>query len=128
MNITPFYASLLAFLFVFLSVRAIRLRRNLKIPNGHGSNNDLLRATGAQANFAEYTPFALFLIFLLESKTGNAVLIHILGSAFVLGRVSHTFSHFQKNENFKFRVFGMALTFSVLISSSLNLIISFFKN
>ena len=67
MTIVSIYASLLAFLFVYLSIRTIRLRRSLGIALGHEENPDMLRAMRVQANCAEYVPIALLLIFLVES-------------------------------------------------------------
>ena len=72
MNITPSYAAILALLFFFLSVRALRLRRKLKIPIGDQGNPQMLRAMSVHANFAEYAPFTLLLAFMLESEGGGS--------------------------------------------------------
>ncbi len=114
--ITVLYASLLSIVFVVLSIRTIRLRRVLKIGVGDAGNAKMLRAMRVHSNFAEYTPFALLMIFLVEQKQGHFIFVHLLGFGLVLGRVLHAAGLSQENENFKFRVTGMALTFSVLIS------------
>lgn len=115
MTIISVYASLLAFLFVFLSIRIIRLRRSLGIALGHEENPDMLRAMRVQANCAEYVPIALLLIFLVESSAAHPMLVHALGIALVIGRVSHAIGVSRNPENFNFRVFGMTLTFAVLL-------------
>lgn len=56
------------------------------------------------ANFAEYVPLALLLIFLVES--------------------SHAFGVSGDPENFRFRIFGMALTFSALLVCAIYLLVN----
>ena len=116
MKILPIYASLLAVLFVYLSIRTIRLRRTLSIGLGHADNPLMLRAMRVHANFAEYVPLALLLIFLVETSSANVLFVHALGAALLIARLSHAYGVSQHPENFKFRVFGMATTFTVLLS------------
>lgn len=115
MKILPIYASLLAILFVYLSVRTIRLRRALRIGLGHADDPRMLRATRVHANFAEYVPLALILIFLVETSTSSSLFVHALGAALLVARLSHAYGVSQHPENFRFRVFGMATTFTVLL-------------
>lgn len=122
MTILPAYASLLAFLFVYLSIQTIRARRSLRIGLGHAENPAMLRAMRVHANFAEYVPFALLLIFLVESTGAHLLLVHTLGSTLVVARLSHAFGVSRDPENFRFRVFGMALTFTVLLVSAIYLL------
>ena len=60
------YAALLAILYAGLSVRTLRLRRQLRIAIGDKGDERMLRAMRAHANFAEYVPLALLLIYLVE--------------------------------------------------------------
>jgi uncharacterized membrane protein YecN with MAPEG domain len=115
MKILPIYASLLAILFVFLSIRTIRLRRSLSIGLGHAENPVMLRAMRVHANFSEYVPLALLLIFLVESLGSSVILVHTLGAALLVARLSHAYGVSQHPEDFRFRVFGMATTFIVLL-------------
>lgn len=124
MHILPLYASILALMFVGLSVRTLRMRRRLKIAVGDAGNPTMLRAMRVHSNFAEYVPLSLLLIFLVEAGGANPLLVHFLGSTLLLGRVSHAYGVSQIRENFRFRVVGMALTFTSMISSSLYLIYS----
>jgi uncharacterized membrane protein YecN with MAPEG domain len=91
MTILPAYASMLAFLFVYLSIRTIRARRSLGIGLGHEENPVMLRAMRVHANFAEYVPFALLLVFLVESSAARPLLVHALGATLVVARLSHAF-------------------------------------
>ena len=79
LKIVPLYAALLAILFIALSVRALRLRRHLKIAVGDAGNTQMLRAMRAHANFAEYVPLGLLLLTLVELHGDrNAWLLHAI--------------------------------------------------
>ena len=118
MNTLPLYAALLAFVFVALSVRTLRLRRRLKIGIGDGGNKEMLRAMRVHSNFSEYVPISLIFIFLVEAQGSQPWLVHALGLCLLVGRLAHAFGVSQARENFTFRVAGMALTFTVIISSA----------
>ena len=66
MTVTPIYATILGLLFIALSVRTIRMRRKHRVAVGDGNNSELRRAMRVHANFAEYVPLALLLIFFVE--------------------------------------------------------------
>jgi uncharacterized membrane protein YecN with MAPEG domain len=57
-QVTPVWAAAFALLFVLLSVRTLRLRRQLGIALGDSGNETLQRAIRVHANFAEYVPAA----------------------------------------------------------------------
>lgn len=125
MTIISLYTALLAMLFFVLSVKTIRTRRKTKIAIGHNGNTEMLRAMRAHANFSEYVPLTLFAIYLAEAQGANSILIHILGATLLTARLLHAYGITQEKENFKFRVTGMALTFSVLLITAGYLIIAF---
>jgi uncharacterized membrane protein YecN with MAPEG domain len=118
MSVTPLYAALLTFLFVALSIRTLRLRRRLGIGLGDGQNEQILRAMRAHANFAEYVPLCLVLLFMLEALGAPAALLHALGCALLIGRCSHAFGVSRSPENYRYRVIGMALTFLPLLGAA----------
>jgi uncharacterized protein len=122
MAVLPIYASLLTILFVYLSIKTIRTRRSLGIGLGHAENPAMLRAMRVHANFAEYVPIALVLIFLVESSSAHAWFVHCLGGALVTARASHAFGVSRTPENFRFRIFGMVLTFTVLLVCAIYLL------
>lgn len=125
MHIVLLYTALLALMFVALSVRTLRMRRRLRIAIGHGNDESLLRAARVHANFAEYVPLSLLLIYFVEASGGGRVQVHLLGACLVIGRISHAFGVSRVKENFRFRVLGMALTFTVLIVAALRLLYVF---
>jgi uncharacterized protein len=123
MKILPVYASLLAFLFVYLSIRVIGLRRTHRVGLGHGDNPAVLRAMRVHANFAEYVPLALLLIFFVESMAAPAAMVHGLGAALVIARLLHAYGVSQHPENFKFRATAMVTTFTVLVTCATYLLV-----
>ena len=125
MTITPVYAAILGLVFFALSVRTLRLRRALRIPIGDASDQHMLRAMRVHSNFAEYTPFALLLIFMLELGGSYPWLIHALCVCLLIGRLSHAFGVSKSPENYRYRVFGMALTFTALVGAAANLLVRY---
>ncbi len=116
--IVALYAALLALLFFALSVRTFRLRRRLRIAVGDGGNPEMLRAMRVHANFAEYVPLALLLVWLAESAGAAAWLVHALGASLLAGRLAHAWGVSRRREDFRFRVFGMTMTFATLLGAA----------
>ena len=98
LQIVPLYASLLALLFVLLSVRVIATRRRQKIALGDGDNPALRRAMRVQANFAEYVPLALILITFVELQAAPGVLVHLLGALLLAARLIHAYGVSGEND------------------------------
>jgi uncharacterized membrane protein YecN with MAPEG domain len=119
MQVTALYAALLTPLFIALSVRVIAMRRETGAPLGDGGSPELLRRMRVQANFTEYVPLALILLALAESLHNPIWLLHVLGSALLIGRMSHAIGVSRANEPFGFRVAAMALTFAMLVGTAL---------
>lgn len=118
------YAALLGLILVYLSVRTLRVRRRLKVSIGDSGNPELLRAIRVHGNFTEYTLIALILVFLVEDAQGSIPVIHFLGITFLIGRILHAIGVSKHDEKFVFRVSGMALTFTSILSSRFYCLIS----
>jgi uncharacterized membrane protein YecN with MAPEG domain len=116
---TGFWAALLAPVFLWLSLRVIGLRRRLRVAIGTGSQPEIERAMRAQANFAEYVPFALILLALAEAGGAPTAIIHALGATLLTGRVAHAWGITRETEDFRFRVAGMGTTFGVIIGAAI---------
>lgn len=121
-TILPIYAAIFAIFFIVLSIRTIRQRRSLKIGLGDAGNKDMQRAMRVHANFAEYVPLSLLMIYLVEQSGVYAWFVHALCMGLLIGRMSHAYGVSQQRENFAFRVTGMTLTFTVLIASAAHLL------
>lgn len=120
--ISTFYAIAFGILFIALSVKTLRTRRRCQIAVGDGGNLEMLRAVRVHGNFTEYTPFALLLIFMLEFLWPNAIVINALCITLLAGRLSHAWGVSEVQENFRFRVIGMGLTFTAIMGACLGLL------
>ena len=118
LTITPIFAAVFAVFFFLLSIIVIRARRRHKIGLGTGRNSSVERAMRVHANFAEYVPFSLLLIVLLELNKADNFLLIALCSVLLIGRLVHAFGVSMENERFFYRVSGMAMTFSVILISA----------
>jgi uncharacterized membrane protein YecN with MAPEG domain len=112
--ILAFWTLPLTLIFLWLSLRVIRDRRAERIPRGSGGDARLERAIRAHANFAEFVPFAVLLLILAEWGGAWPWLLHALGALLVAARLSHGIGIVQDPEDYRFRVFGMMGTFSVM--------------
>ncbi|MDZ4099407.1 MAG: MAPEG family protein [Methylophilaceae bacterium] len=120
--VVALYAAFLGLLFAWLSIRTIKLRRTLKIGIGDNSNPQMQRAIRVHANFAEYVPIMLILLFFVETSGANSLIVHGLALCLVTGRCLHAYGVSQLKENFRFRTAGMGLTFTSLITSAIYLL------
>jgi uncharacterized membrane protein YecN with MAPEG domain len=123
LTIVPIYAAILAVMFVALSIRVIALRRTSKLPLGFQGDVALERRVRAQGNFAEYVPLALLLLAFVEMRGAPAWLVHAMALVLIAGRLSHAYGVSQLRESFAFRVSGMAMTFTVILSAALAILI-----
>ena len=119
MAVTAFYASLLAAVFLVLSVRTINQRRAARVEIGAGESIELLRRSRVHANFAEYAPYALLLMALAESLKAPPFLLHAAGLALLAGRVMHAYGLSQSPQVLRLRIMGMWLTFAAITVGAL---------
>lgn len=131
--ITGLYAGCLGILLVLLSFNVIRYRRRNRVALGDNGNFELTRAIRAHANFVEYAPIFLVMLAMAEVQSLPAYAIHLLGAAFVVGRLAHAYSMLAHERyvdgviqhNPTWRMVGMMCTFNVLGILSLILLIQF---
>lgn len=121
-TILPIYAAIFAIFFVVLSIRIILKRNSLKISLGDAGNKEMQRAIRVHANFAEYVPLCLLMIYLVEQSGVYPWFTHLMCMGLLFGRVSHAYGVSQSRENFVYRITGMVLTFTVLIASATHLL------
>jgi uncharacterized protein len=119
MPITTLFASLLALLFVFLSVRVIGARRGAGVAIGDGGDKMLARRVRVHGNFAEYVPMGLLLMALAESGGVAKLQIWLAGALLLVGRAIHAYGVSQDKEVLAFRVTGMAMTFTAIVLTAL---------
>ncbi len=119
--VTAFYAALLALLFLLLAVRTVQARRRYHAALGT-PHRLVERAVRAHGNFAEYVPFALVLLGLLEGMGLPGWWLHALGTTLVAARAAHGFGIGREPEVMRWRVLGTALTFTVIGVAALALL------
>lgn len=122
--VVPFYAALLALLFVALSIRVIKTRRRERVAIGDGDNPRLRRIIGVHNNFAQYVPLTLLLLAFVELAAAPLLLVHILCLMLLIGRCIHAYGVSQASENFRFRALGMRLTFAAIVLAALYLLVT----
>ncbi|WP_411358701.1 MAPEG family protein [Pseudidiomarina salilacus] len=115
LEISLLYAGLLALLYFVLSVLVIRLRWRDRVGIGTADSKDLEVATRVHANFAEYVPFLLLMLVLMELTGAGPILLHALGSLLFIARVGHAIG-LNKSVGPSFpRTVGVLGTFIVLL-------------
>ena len=126
--ITSIYAAIAGLMLFILSLRVITLRRKKRIAIAWNDDVEFKRAMRVQANFTEYVPLCLILMFFLEmqAQADPSLWIHTLGCLLIFARAVHAYGVSQIKENFLFRQLGMFLTFTVLISASIRILLGHF--
>ena len=89
LQITGFYAGILALLYIGLSFLVIGQRRKHLVGIGDGEIKDLSKAIRVHANFIEYVPIALLLLATAEVGGTSVQLIHAMGGLLVTSRFLH---------------------------------------
>lgn len=117
------YAVVLAILMCWLAIKVIAVRRRHKVLYADGDVSELQIARSAHANASEYIPIALLLLFALEYNGAPLLLVHLLGSIFVLGRLIH--ARGMLAENLKGRILGMQMTLFSLMALAISNIVYF---
>lgn len=102
-----------ALLNFWLAVRVGLVRRAEKISIGDGGNERLIARMRAQLNFAEYAPFVLILIGLIELAVGTQWWLWATAALFVVARILHPIG--MDGVWRPGRAIGIALTFLILI-------------
>jgi len=113
MIVTPIYAGILAFLFFALSLRVIAVRSRVSL--GDGGDPVVLRRMRGHANFAEYVPFILLMMGLLELGHASAYFLHAAGITLVVARLLHGYALSFTQRFFIGRFGGTALTLGLLV-------------
>jgi len=61
--------------------------------------------------------------YLAEVNSAPPLVVHAICAALLLGRCAHAYGVSQPQEDFRFRVAGMAMTFGALISSAIAILL-----
>jgi uncharacterized membrane protein YecN with MAPEG domain len=117
--VTPLYAGLLGLLLIGLAFNVSRYRVGLKISSGDGDHPGLRRAIRAHGNLTENAPIGLILLAAIEAQGFSEIVIHMLGSALIIGRVLHAFGLARHDRRSTGRALGILLTWLIILAASL---------
>jgi uncharacterized membrane protein YecN with MAPEG domain len=119
--ITPLFAAIFGVMYVALSFNVVRYRLGTKVSLGAGESKSLERAIRTHANFIEYVPFSLLLMWFLETLTLSASVVFWLGSTLLIARVFHAFGMFNPKSLIILRQLGTLATFGVILMASISI-------
>ncbi|VVT19028.1 MAPEG family protein [Erythrobacter sp. EC-HK427] len=115
LHITLLSAGLAAFINIWLAIRCGRARMKGKVAHGDGGDAMLGRAMRAHANFTEYTPLFLILIFALEITGHSGWLLGVAAGLFLAGRIFHGIGMDAEIPGFA-RTVGVLCTIPILLA------------
>lgn len=124
--LTATYAALLALFYVGLAGWVVAGRVTGEQLHGDGGDEGLMKRIRSHANFAEYVPFALLLIALLEAGGGGRGLVHGLLIVLLIARILHPIGMFagvNTPRQFACRGGGIVATFGVVIVAAIALLV-----
>ena len=123
-RITPVYAAGLAVLFLVLSLRVILARRAKNVGFGSAGDPDLERRVRVHGNFAEYTPLALLLIWMAETRGTATVLVHALCVCLFVGRLAHALGVSRQRTDELGRILGMAGSQTAIFGAAVMIVLT----
>jgi uncharacterized membrane protein YecN with MAPEG domain len=118
-EITGFYAALLAICYLYLSFLVIGARRAAKVSLGDGGDAALQRMSRVHANFSEYVPLKLILALCLELNTSYTLIVHVACTLLLFGRLTHAYGLRHYIGASWQRVVGMLSTFAAILILSI---------
>lgn len=124
--ITTLYAGLLAILYLILTAYVIRGRYQHLVGLGDGGNPELARRIRMHGNFAEFVPFALLLLFMLDYGRTQPLIVHCLGIMLMVGRLAHVWGLCTSESASAGRMIGMILTLVMIGVCAILLLWNFF--
>jgi hypothetical protein len=121
--ITSLYAAILALFYVVLAALVIRQRFKHRVGLGTGKEPQLLQTVRMHGNFAEYVPFLLILVALLELQQSPVWQLHLVAGLTLAGRVLHACGLWRSSGTSMPRFLGMISTFTALIVGAVLLLV-----
>lgn len=124
-TVTAGYAGLLALLFAGQSIWVIAGRFKYRVNHGDGGQAGMNRRIRAHANFAEYVPFILLLVGLLEAGGTSHFTLHALLLTLLVARVMHPIGMLVPElspRQFAFRGTSTMATLGILIIAAILLL------
>ena len=116
------WSGLLILLMLVLSGIVVSGRRRHLVSFGDGGNPDLMAASRAFGNCAEYATPGMIAMLLLAAVGAPAWMVHAVGATLLVGRVVHALGLLFQTGPSLGRVIGMLLTWVALLTAAVGLI------
>ena len=116
------YIALNAIIFVWLTVRVIKVRFKDQVSLGDNDDSNLRKRIRTHGNFTETVPMALIGLIALAMLSAPPFVLHIFGAGLTIGRLLHCHGMMQKGAIGRGRVIGMLMTLFVILGQALSLI------
>jgi uncharacterized protein len=116
------WSGLLILLMLVLSGIVVSGRRKHMVSFGDGGNPDLLAASRAFGNCAEYATPGMVALLLLAAVGTPVWMVHAVGATLLVGRVVHALGLLFQTGPSLGRVIGMLLTWVALLTAAVALI------
>lgn len=117
-NAAVLYIGLFCLLMLVLKGNVGRVRTREKIGFGDGGNEPMQRALRVQGNAVEDVPVVLLGLIGLGALAAPALLIHVLGASFLLGRVLHAIGLGGSSGGSPGRMFGTLISLLVMLGTA----------
>ena len=117
------YGPLNAFLNIYLANEVSRARRKNKVALGHGESIEVLRASRAHGNNAEFVPLALVMFLIVELMGGKSVVLHVLGGSLLFARLLQAVGIHQEKTPNAARFIGTGLTWTLIVAAGVYAIV-----
>ena len=99
---------------IWLALRVTGVRKTANVWLGDGGSEAVVARTRAHANFAEYAPFVLILVALIELARGLSLWLWLIAILFIVARLAHGIGMDAKGARW-LRPFGAVSTLVVLL-------------
>ena len=117
-NAAVLYIGLFCLLMLVLKGNVGRVRTREKIGFGDGGNEPMQRALRVQGNAVEDVPVVLVGLIGLGALVAPALLIHVLGASFLLGRLLHAIGLGGSSGGSPGRMFGTLISLLVMLGTA----------
>ncbi|MGB0907898.1 MAG: MAPEG family protein [Maricaulaceae bacterium] len=125
-QIVALYTAIHLIILPILMFRVGQVRLSEKISLGDDGNAALLARVRAHGNYIETTPMALIGLMAMAWMSVAPLVLHIFGSAFLIGRLAHAHGMAQKDAIGKGRTLGAVLTLLTFLGTGITLLYTLF--
>jgi uncharacterized protein len=120
--VSPIYIGIVGLLAIYLSVQVSLNRQKHKVSTGDGDNPQLFKAIRVHANLVENAPLAMILLLAFELQGAATWMVHVLGLAFIIGRILHIYGLGSDPQVHKARTVGSSITLIYLLVTSVGVV------